>query len=54
MRIEDHQLHAAQAAAHQAFEEDGPEGLGLRRADVQADDLALAVGVGRKDDYHRQ
>jgi hypothetical protein len=53
MGIGDHQLHAAQAAAHQALEEAGPEGLGLRRADVQADDLALAVGVGGHGDYHR-
>ena len=35
MRVRDDQLDPAQAAAKQAFEEGGPERLGLARADVQ-------------------
>lgn len=42
-----------QPAPDHALEETGPEGLGLPRADVQADDLALAVGIGCHSDYGR-
>ena len=51
--IGDDQLDAAQAATGHALEEGGPEGLGLRRADVQADDLAPAIGVRGHGDYRR-
>jgi hypothetical protein len=36
-----------------AHEEAGPERLGRAGADVQADNLACAVGVGCHSDYHR-
>ena len=36
-----------------AFEKRRPEGLGLAGPDVQADDLALALGVGGHSDYRR-
>lgn len=52
VRIGDDQLHALEAAARQVLEEARPEGLGLARADVQADDLALALGVDG-DRYYR-
>ena len=42
-----------QAAADQALEERRPEGLGLTGADVQPDDLAFALGVGRHSDDRR-
>ncbi len=51
--IRDHQLDACQPPLDEPFEEGRPEGLGLRRADVQADDLAPPVGVDRHSDYHR-
>ena len=44
------QFHGLQATAHQALEEPRPEGLGLRRANLQADDLAPAIGVDRDGD----
>jgi hypothetical protein len=53
VRVRDHQLDAFQAAPVQAFEEDRPEGFGLWRSDVQADDLALAIGVCGHSDYCR-
>ena len=53
VRIGDHQLHAAQAAANHALEEGRPERLGFRRTDVQPNDLALAIGVGGDGDYRR-
>ena len=53
MRIGDDQLHAAQAALDQALEEGRPKGLGLRRADVQADDLAVPLGIAGHSDYRR-
>ncbi len=49
--VGDDQLHALQAAARQALEEARPEGLGLGRADLEADDLAPAVGIDRHGDY---
>ncbi len=51
VRVRDHQLDPAQAAACQALEERRPEGLRLARADVQPHDLAPALGVGRHGDY---
>ena len=36
MRVRDHQLHPAQAPARQLAQEGGPEGFGLRGADVHA------------------
>jgi hypothetical protein len=41
----------AQTTADQAFQEGAPEGLSLARTDVQADNLALAVGVNCHSDY---
>jgi hypothetical protein len=49
--IRDDQLHAFQAAPDQALQEAGPERLRFRRAHLQADDLAPAVGVDRDGDY---
>ena len=42
VRVADGQLHADQAARDEAAQELAPERLGLRLADVQADDLAPA------------
>ena len=42
--VGDHQLDAAQAAAGEAAQEPGPEGLGLGRADRHAEDLAAGPG----------
>jgi len=43
--VGDDQLHPAQPACFQAAEERGPEGAVLGVADVEAEDLAAAVGV---------
>jgi site-specific DNA recombinase len=51
--IRDHQLDAAQAAPDQGLEKRAPERLGLRRADVQAHHLPLALGVHGHGDYGR-
>src|SRR5512144_1263315 len=51
--IGDHQLDAGEAAALEAPKEVRPEHLGFRRAEVQADDLAPAVGVDGNGDYRR-
>ena len=55
MGIRDHQLHAAQAAPGETAQELGPEGLGLRGADRQTQNLASAVAVDpdRDDDGDR-
>ena len=53
MRVGDHQLDTAQAAAGETAQELGPEGLGLRWADVQAQHLTAAVGVGPDRHDHR-
>ena len=45
MGIRDDQLHAGQAAPGEILEEARPERLGLRWANVEADDLALALGI---------
>ena len=53
MGVGGNQLHALQATAHQSLQEPGPERLGLGWADLEADDLAPAVGVDRHGDYRR-
>ena len=55
MRIGDHQLDPAQAPAGQLSYERGPESLSFRRADIHAENFALAVGVDahRNDHGHR-
>ena len=50
MRVRDHELHAAKAAPGQAAQELRPEGLGLGGADLHAQDLAPAIGVGAHRD----
>ena len=47
MSIGDDELHAFEPAAGQVLEETRPERLGLAGTDVQADNLALALGVDR-------
>src|ERR1700761_2066988 len=49
--VGDHQLHAFEAPPDEVAQESRPEGFGLARADVQADDLALALGVDSNGDY---
>src|SRR6266571_3083804 len=51
MGVGDDQLHATQPAPRQALQKSRPEGLGLRGADVEPDDLAPTVGIGRYSDY---
>ena len=51
--VGDHQLDAAQPAAGEAAQEGGPEGLGLRRADRHAEDLAPSLVVDRDRHGHR-
>ena len=51
--VGDHQLHAAQPAPGQRAQELGPEGLGLRRADCHAQDLAAALVVDGHSHGHR-
>ena len=53
MGIGNDQLDTVQAAPRQAFEKAQPKGFGLRRADVQANNLAPTVGVGGDSDYCR-
>ena len=53
MRIADHELHAAEAAAHEAAQELGPERLGLGRADGHARDVAATIGVHPDGDGDR-
>jgi hypothetical protein len=50
--IGDDQLHTLESAANEVAEEGRPERLGLAGADVEADDLALALGIDR-DRYYR-
>jgi hypothetical protein len=49
--VRDHELHAGKAATHEALEEGRPEGLRFRGADVETDDLALAVRVDGHGNY---
>jgi len=51
MGVRDHQLDPAQTASQQASEKTRPEGFGFRRANVQPDNLAPAVAIGRHSDY---
>ena len=52
MGVGDHQLHAAQAASAQLAQELGPEGFGLRGADVHAQNLTPAVRIDPDGDDH--
>ncbi len=54
LRVGDDKLHALETATNHALEEGRPEGLGFGWADVEPDDLALAVGVGGDSDYRRE
>lgn len=45
IRIQDHQLHAAETAANEVTEELSPERLGLGCADRHAQNLAPSIGV---------
>jgi len=51
--VADDELHTAQATAVQAAQELRPEGLGLRSADLQAQHLAVTVGVHADGHYDR-
>src|SRR3954464_4587497 len=51
MGIRDDELHTLDAPAHEIAQEGGPERLSFGWADVQADDLAPAIGVDRHGDY---
>ena len=51
--VGDDQLDAAQAAPRELAQEVGPEGLGLRGADLHAEHLAPAVAVDADRDDHR-
>ena len=53
VRVGDDQLDPAQATPDQALEKRAPERLGFGRADVQAHDLAPALGVHGHSDYGR-
>jgi hypothetical protein len=55
VRVGGDQLHPAQAAGDQAAEERQPAGAVLAGGDVQAEDLAVPVGVdpGRQQGVHR-
>ena len=52
--VGDHQLDAAQAAPRELAQELGPEGLGLRRADIHAEHFAPPVAVDADGDDHRR
>ena len=52
VRVADGQLHPDQATRNEAAHELGPERLGLRWADVQADDLPPAGLVHAVGDHH--
>ena len=49
--VGDHELHALEPALGEVAQESRPEGFGLGGADVQADDLALALGRDSHRDY---
>src|SRR3546814_8699445 len=49
--IGDDQIHAGKTAPNKVLQEVGPEDLRFRGADMQADDLAPALGVDGHGDY---
>jgi hypothetical protein len=51
MGVGNHQFHAMQATPCQALQKSRPESLGLRGADMQPNDLASTIGIGRHCDY---
>lgn len=53
MGVADHQLDAAQAVLDQPLDEARPERFGLRRAEAEADDLALSLGIHGDNEYRR-
>src|SRR3954454_23558732 len=53
MGIRDDELDAAQTAPRELAQEVSPEGLGLRRADRQAQHLAPAIVIDPDRDDHR-
>src|SRR5882672_1531600 len=53
MGIRDDELDAAQTAPGKFAQKVGPEGLGLRRADRQAQHLAPAIAIDADRDDHR-
>jgi hypothetical protein len=53
MGVGNDQLDTAQSAPRQAFQKARPKGFGLRRADMQPDNLAPAIVVGGDSDYRR-
>ena len=53
MGIGDHQLDPAQTAPGELAQKLCPEGLGLRRSDIHAEDFAAAVAVDADRDDHR-
>jgi hypothetical protein len=53
VRVGDHQLDPAQATPEQGLQERRPERLGFRRAEAQAHNLPLTLGVHGNRDYRR-
>ena len=53
MGVGDHQAHPAQAPVAQRAQEPGPERLVLAVADVDAEDLPVAVGGDPRRDHDR-
>ena len=53
MSIGHHQLDAGEASGEQITQEARPERLGLRRADMQADDFPFPIRVDGHRDYRR-
>jgi len=53
MRIRDHQLHPAQAAAGELAQELGPDRFGFRAADLRPQHLAPTIGVDARRDNGR-
>ena len=53
MRVGDDQLDAAQAPAGELAQEGGPEGFGLGRPDIHAENFTAAIAVDADRDDHR-
>jgi hypothetical protein len=51
MGVGNNQLDPPQPAPRQAFQKRGPEGFGLRGTNMEPDDLAPAISIGRDSDY---